>query len=391
MTRGSGIALSGVGLMLVMASSMWAQQTAPPPSSPEPLCTASADPAHGLSVVRAVPVGGGAMYAAARERRYLDALRGPKGEVVRYTRNGSTMPPGTDDPVDVYTVTYDGLEAPLTLYLDAYHFSDPKAPQGLVCAKPMSLGLPPPDQFLGAEQLDALAAEIAAAPGFRAGPVDLGGDPPIGLLLDAFRVKARRARVPAAAPAAGATPQTPPVRTTVVAFPQSCGGRVVAPSAIALVGSDGQVVDAIATETLLAAVRARFPGQEIPAGSTAATFAADALQVQFQVRVTFADAACTTIPTRDSALEYLPAQLIESPMPARPVDDTSGVPWVAVQAVIDHQGAFQQVRALGGPPALAKVAEAAVRAWKARPQRAGPAPIAAPVTLQITFTAPVPR
>lgn len=61
MTRGSGVALSGVGLMLVMASSMWAQQTAPPPSSPEPLCTASADPAHGLSVVRAVPVGGGAM------------------------------------------------------------------------------------------------------------------------------------------------------------------------------------------------------------------------------------------------------------------------------------------------------------------------------------------
>ena len=123
----------------------------------------------------------------------------------------------------------------------------------------------------------------------------------------------------------------------------------------------------------------------------AATFAADALQVQFQVRVTFTDAACTTTSTRDSALEYLPAQLIESPMPARPVDDTSGVPWVALQSVIDHQGAFQQVRALGGPPTLAKVAEAAVRAWKARPQRAGPAPIAAPVTLQITFTAPVPR
>lgn len=385
------MALSGVGLMLVMASSTWAHQTAPAPSSPEPLCTVSTDPAYGLSVERAVPVGGGAMYAAARQRRYLDALRGPKGEVVRATRNGSTMPPGTDDPVDVYTVTYDGLAAPLTFYLDAYHFSEPKAPQGLVCAKPMSLGLPPPDQFLGAEQLDALAAEIAAAPGFRAGPVELGGDPPIGLLLDAFRVKARRARVPAAAPAAGATAQTPPVRTTVVAFPQSCGGRVVAPSAIALVGSDGQVVDAIATETLFAAVRARFPGQEIPAGSTAATFAADALQAKFQVRVTFADAACATTPTRDSALEYLPAQLVESPMPARPADDTSGVPWVAVQAVIDHQGAFQQVRALGGPPALAKVAEAAVRAWKARPQRAGAAPIAAPVTLQITFTAPAPR
>ena len=76
---------------------------------------------------------------------------------------------------------------------------------------------------------------------------------------------------------------------------------------------------------------------------------------------------------------------------ARPADDTSGVAWVAVQAVVDHQGAFQQVRALGGPPALAKVAEAAIRTWKARPQRAGAVPIAAPVTLQITFTAPTPH
>ena len=381
----------GVTLILLMAPPVWAQQPAPPLSSPEPLCSVSTDPTYGLSVERAVPVGGGAMYAAAREHRYLDALRGPKGDVVRYTRNGSTMPPGIDDPVDVYTVTYDGLETPLILYLDAYHFSEAKAPKGLVCAKPMSLGLPPPDQFLGAEQLDALAAEIASAPGFRAGPVDLEGDPPIGWLLDAFRVKSRRSRVLPAAPVAAAPKQTPSVRTTVVAFPQTCGSRVVAPSAIALLGPDGQVVDALATESGLAAVRARFPGQEIPAGSMAATFEADALQLKFQVRVTFADAACTTTPTRDSALEYLPAQLIESPMPARPADDTSGVAWVAVQAVIDHQGAFQQVRALGGPPALARVAETAVRAWKARPQRAGPAPIAAPVMLQITFTAPAPH
>jgi hypothetical protein len=306
----------------------------------------------------------------------------------------------------MYEISYDGQAAPVTLFLDIYHLDEPRAPQGFQCGRPLTSGLPPPDTFVAIAQLDALAAEIAAAPGFRAGPVELGGDPPIGLLLDAFRVRSRRVRTaagaasvsPAATPAAAATPAVDAQaaamsgpRTTVVAFPQTCGTRDVSPSAIALVGARDLVVDAAVTDTDLAAVRARFPGQEVPAGSIAATFATDALQFQLQVRVTFADAACAATPVRESALVYTPAQIVESPMPARPADDTSGTPWVAVQAIIDHQGAFQQVRALGGPPALARLAEATVRTWKARPPRAGDAPIAAPVVLQVTFTTASPR
>ncbi len=375
---GWGLALCGPAL---------ARQASPRPG-PEPLCAVSTDPDYGFSLTQPVQVGGGAMYAAARERRYLDALRGPKGDAVRYTRSGSTMPPGVEDPVDVYSVTYDGLVAPLTLFFDAYHFSEPKAPRGFLCARAVSSGPPPPDARRAVEQLDALAAVIAAAPGFRAGPVDLGGDPPLGLLVDAFRVKSRRARAATSAAAAGATTDTATARTTVVAFPQTCEGRLVSPSAIALVGDDGAVVEASATETAMARVRAWFPGQNVPAGSIAAAFGPDALQLRLQVRVSFADPTCAATATRASALEYVPAQLVEAPMPVRPANDASGVASVTVEAVIDHQGVFQQVRALGGPPALAQLAEATVRGWKAQPPRASGAPIAAPITLQVTFTAP---
>ena len=306
-------------------------------------------------------------------------------------------------------ISYDGQAAPVTLFLDVYHLDEPQAPQGFQCGRALTSGLPPLIPSWPCAARCAGGRGIAAAPGFRAGPVELGGDPPIGLLLDAFRVRSRRVRtaagaasappaaVPAATPAAGTPAADAPAaatsgpRTTVVAFPQTCGTRVVSPSAIALVGARDLVVDAAVTETDLAAVRARFPGQEVPAGSIAATFATDALQFQLQVRVTFADAACAATPVRESALAYAAAQIVESPMPARPADDRSGTPWVAVQAVINHQGALQQVRALGGPPALARLAEATVRTWKARPPRAGDAPIAAPVVLQVTFTTASPR
>ncbi len=395
-----------VWLMSVVAAP--AGQAPLPRAHPDPLCVVSTDAGYGVTREQAVPVGGGLTSGIERERRYLDGLRGPQGQRLRYSRIGSTLaaPDPDSGPVDMYEISYDGQAAPVTLFLDIYHLDEPRAPQGFQCGRALTSGLPPPDTFVAIAQLDALAAEIAAAPGFRAGPVELGGDPPIGLLLDAFRVRSRRVRTaagaasapPAATPAAAGTP-APDVqaavmsgpRTTVVAFPQTCGTRVVSPSAIALVGARDLVVDAAMTETDLAAARARFPGQEVPAGSIAATFATDALQFQLQVRVMFADAACAATPVRESALAYTAAQIVESPMPARPADDTSGTPWVAVQAIIDHQGAFQQVRALGGPPALARLAEATVRTWKARPPRAGDAPIATPVVLQVTFTTASPR
>lgn len=353
-----------------------------PAPAPEPPCAVSTDAGYAFSPERAAEVGGGAMYAGARQRRYLGALRGPQGQPVRYTRSGTVMPPGTDDPIDRYEVTYDGLAAPLVLYLDAYHFLEPKAPAGFLCGGAMQLSVPPPDQLRAADDLDALAAAIAAAPGFRPAPVDLGGEPPLGLVVDGFRLRARRVRPGGAAP-----PADPRIRTLVVAYPQTCGGRTVSADRVALVGEGGQQTEPDTLVTEAAAVRAHMPGQSLPAGSIIATFTIDALLTRAQVRVTFADAACPT-PTRDSALAYTGARLVEAPMPPRPPGDTSGVAWLGVSAIVDHQGTFQAVRAMGGPALLREAAEAAVRQWKARPPRADEAPLAAPVTLQVSFAPP---
>lgn len=376
------LGLSALG-MEVASPRAYAQSTVPPETRPVPLCRPSPDTSYGLTSDHPVQVGGGPMYGAARQRRYLEALRGPKGEALEYTRTGAVMRGPDDALVDAYDVTYQGLAAPVRLYLDWYHFTEAFAPRGFVCGRPLQLDTPPPDPFLADEQLQALAAEIAAVPGFRAGPVDLGLDPVAGMLVDRFRVLSRRARPGATA---GTGVQAP--GTVVVAYPQDCDGRRVPPSAIALVNAQDQSAVAAAIYTEKAAVRALVPGREVPEGSVGATFAADALLERLQVRLTFPPALCGGAAERVLAISYGGAQLLDSPMPARPPADESDVEWVAVQAVIDHQGRFQQLRPLGGPPVLVRTAIEAIATWRAEPPRANGAPIAAPVVLRVSFVPP---
>ena len=65
-------AMEGIGT--VLAALMLTLGQAPASS-----CPVSDDPVFATVKEHAAQVGGGAMYAAARERRYLDALRGPLG------------------------------------------------------------------------------------------------------------------------------------------------------------------------------------------------------------------------------------------------------------------------------------------------------------------------
>ncbi len=70
------------------------------------------------------------------EHAFLKGLRGPKGQELRYKRLGSYRgPPDPSIPaegalLDMYEVTYDGLEKPVRLYLDMYNHEDPRAPAG---------------------------------------------------------------------------------------------------------------------------------------------------------------------------------------------------------------------------------------------------------------------
>jgi hypothetical protein len=70
------------------------------------------------------------------QRPYLDALRGPNGEVVQYRRVASgwdfklkSAPLGKGF-LDQYEVYYPGLSDPLVIYLNGYEYEEPKAPFG---------------------------------------------------------------------------------------------------------------------------------------------------------------------------------------------------------------------------------------------------------------------
>src|SRR5690606_16645743 len=87
-----------IGLLLLTFPSFVAAQqstTQAPPTSqggPAPAaCAPADDPDYGLTARKAVRIGGGPMYMAARQRRYLDSLRGPEGQELSFKRTGTTV------------------------------------------------------------------------------------------------------------------------------------------------------------------------------------------------------------------------------------------------------------------------------------------------------------
>ena len=136
-----------------------AQQSNTPPAAPaqQASCPVSADADFGFKMEKPIRVGGGAMYVASRERAYLDALRGPEGQPIQYRRLGSGPKAPNGGIVDIYEVTHAGLEKPVTLYVDAYRYDDPRAPKGFTCV-PFRLGAPPVDSVHGRRRADSNCA-----------------------------------------------------------------------------------------------------------------------------------------------------------------------------------------------------------------------------------------
>jgi hypothetical protein len=105
----------------------------------------SDDPTYGYSEEAPIKVGGIAEdRGPENERRYLEALRGPRGQKVLFKRLGCCCPFVTPEPIngldkilgfgtgllDVYEVTHAGLRKPVRLYLDMYESDRLLAPQG---------------------------------------------------------------------------------------------------------------------------------------------------------------------------------------------------------------------------------------------------------------------
>lgn len=360
--------------------------------APASACAVSDEPAFATTRERPVQVGGGTTSVAARERRYLDALRGPMGEAVQHKRIGS-LRPGKDARtiLDIYEVTYPGLEKPLTIYLDGYHFDDAlKAPKGFTCAVPIGLSAPPPDGMLAQESLLQLAIE--QGPGRDIAPIslDADGSSAHGILIDHFRLVARASR----AASAGGTPidpKTPPAdliraRMVVVAYPLRCGDRdPVSPASIEIVAAQGQAPRRDGEPATGAALARLLPGMNVPAGAMAAVFTIDRPRATDTIRIAYPDGGCGTSNEARLAMTYTNAKPLKTPPPALPAGQAATDRPVRLQALIDLDGAAQTIVYVGGPAALLDAAIGAVRGWTAEPARLNGSPIVTPVTLQVRF------
>lgn len=103
-------------------------------------CPVSDDPSYGYSPGNPIRVGDDAFGGPARQRAYLDNLRGPNFEPVVYERLGADS--YADTILDRYTVSYPGGAGPALLYLDGNQFAALKSPVGFKCPRPFDIRAP---------------------------------------------------------------------------------------------------------------------------------------------------------------------------------------------------------------------------------------------------------
>ena len=263
------------------------------------------------------------MYVAARERRYLDALRGPAGQPVRYKRTGTTgLEPNPQTVIDIYEVTYDGLDKPVTIYVDAYHFDDAlRAPLGFTCGAPIAL-IRRAGRFRAMDESVRLALEQGALRDYV--PIPLGSDGTsdrgVGSIAFASSRGSRGLAVAAGKPMAFDPPTAVPdalrQRTVVVAYPLACEGRSIAPQTIDLVGPQGAPAHRQGDYASGESLKTLLPALEIPSGSIAASFNLEAPRPNDVVRITYSEPCAGVSDSRCDAVH--PGAPRDEPMPSVP-------------------------------------------------------------------------
>ena len=104
----------------------------------------SDDPTYGLTPENPIQVGGVKNGSgAANERRYLNALTGPNGKVLKYYRAGSCCPFKSKNALfgdhvllDKYIVKWKGSKETKEIYINMYDKGILKAPVGFKIYKP---------------------------------------------------------------------------------------------------------------------------------------------------------------------------------------------------------------------------------------------------------------
>jgi hypothetical protein len=353
-------------------------------------CPVAADPAYGLTAGKPIRIGGGPVYMNARERRFVDALRGPAGEAVLWDGSVGSGPAKLSDTVgvtiiDSIPVTYAGHDQPIRIYIDVYHFDPPMAPTGFTCGKPFELSPPPLDPFKASKDLAALAIEQGAARAFT--PIVLSAsEAPRVEVMDQFRVLAHLARS-AAASGSRLDPEHPPrAGSAVLAYAKTCDGRTIVPTAIDIIAAQGPPVQRggpYLNETTVASV---LPNLQLPEGTLVATYALGQLRPTDVVRVSYSETPCgnseKTIDLRVQATQPRPRP---SPPPRLPQGYAPTAASMLIQALIDTDGRVQRPSYVGGPEDLIPAAMDAVRELLAEPARINGAPIVTPTMIPLRF------
>lgn len=96
-------------------------------------CAISTDQFYGRTKDTPIPIGNINLYdGKQREELYLLTLRGPGNEEILFTRQQPRYN-SAGTIVDAYEITYQGLENPIMIYFDIYHFETPQAIMGFTC------------------------------------------------------------------------------------------------------------------------------------------------------------------------------------------------------------------------------------------------------------------
>ena len=356
-----------------------------------PACPPAADPEYGLVREKPILIGGGPMYMAARKARYFAALRGPDGQTLRVAPTvGSALTKDGDEMVviDNHSVTYDGPTGPVsvTLFMNAYRFELPRVPAGFTCGAPLptAVGMAPVNPLSANPSLAAIAAGYSSRPDVVPALLD-PTSPGRGYLADQLAMIALRAR---AAAAAGTTLDTSkPVPDTqgfvVLALPQTCGGRTIAPQRLEMITPKGPLQQG--GESMRDEAIARvLPGVAAPSGSIAARFPS---AQQIQVRITYAE-ACEASPAEVTVpIRIEPPRLITSVTGTLP-DGVAETDPVYLQTIIDIDGRFVRPAYLGGPKALLPAALETITQWRASPLRINGTPTITAMNVQVLFRQP---
>jgi hypothetical protein len=385
------------GPLLVMSGSLAAQQ--PEPSVVlgairVPACQTAGDPEYGLVANKAVAIGGGPVFMAARQRRYLAALRGPQGQTVTIGSRGSVPLPGDPEHavIDGYHVTYevDGQLVEKTIFMDAYHYDAPKAPAGFTCATPLAsaAGIPPADPVKATAAAVALAIEHGSKADIA--PIKLDPTSPRGYLFDRYDLIALEAR---AAANAGTPydPARPPkefdaIGSAVIAYPVSCGDRTIPATNVELKAAQGPIGRDASGGVLQGEELAKtFPDVATPAGSIGIRFRNGQ---PTEAMITYAEGcngspAETTLPFRVEQARLL--ELVPGVIPNGVAGVADAEPVVYIQVLIDPEGHIARPQYLGGPRSLYPAAVDALAKWRVQPIRVNGSGVVTPNVVQVPF------